>query len=451
MEYRVRELLEKFLKAYMNERDLKKTLEYVSDEVISLGTGVQETAKNKRELEQLLQKEFSVNPAPILYKIEDYWETSTHPEVCCAFCSVAVRVAEESGEYFTLQTRLTATCCREGGQWKFLNLHMSTPTSVQTEEEFFPLKYGHEVIKKLSVESHRELIKLMTNTFPGGIIGVYLEKGFPLYIINDEMLDYMGYTYEELRSNIGEMVIETIAPEDRKRVEEKVFRDVRKNGEYEIQYRLLKKNGEKRWVYDKGRKIITEEGRSAIIGVVIDISKSVERQEMLKKEAEQDSLTGIFNRKTAERMIKRSLQEKEDGVLFMMDIDNFKKLNDTYGHLAGDEVLVELADILRRNSRSDDICARLGGDEFLVYFSGLKKKETVVERAKMITSQFLEQKGGRYKDLKISVSIGIVMRGSEQDFDSLYAAADKALYQVKNRGKGGFMFAEGLQYPEITR
>lgn len=71
------------------------------------------------------------------------------------------------------------------------------------------------------MESHRELIKLMTNTFPGGIIGAYLEKGFPLYIINDEMLDYLGYTYEELRANTGEMVIETIAPEDRERVEEK--------------------------------------------------------------------------------------------------------------------------------------------------------------------------------------------------------------------------------------
>lgn len=64
MEYRVRELLEKFLKAYMSERDLEKTLEFVSDEIISIGTGVQETAGNKRELERLLQQEFSVNPPP---------------------------------------------------------------------------------------------------------------------------------------------------------------------------------------------------------------------------------------------------------------------------------------------------------------------------------------------------------------------------------------------------
>lgn len=88
MEYRVRELLEKFLKAYMSERDLEKTLEFVSDEIISIGTGVQETAGNKRELERLLQQEFSVNPPPILYTIEDYHETTMHSELCCAFCNV---------------------------------------------------------------------------------------------------------------------------------------------------------------------------------------------------------------------------------------------------------------------------------------------------------------------------------------------------------------------------
>lgn len=64
-------------------------------------------------------------------------------------------------------------------------------------------------------------------------------------------------------------------------------------------------------MYDKGRKIVTEEGRSAIIGVVIDISKSVERQEMLQKEAEQDALTGIFNRKAAVRLIKNLFRKKK--------------------------------------------------------------------------------------------------------------------------------------------
>src|SRR5699024_1587499 len=152
-------------------------------------------------------------------------------------------------------------------------------TSMQNEEEFFRLNYGHAVIKRLSVESHRELVKLMTNAFPAGIVGACLEKDFQQYISNDGMLEYRGSTTEELRANTGEMMSETNAQEDRERVEEKVLHDVKEKGEYEVQYRLLRKNGEKKWVYDKGRKIVTEEGRSAIIGVVIDISKSVERQE----------------------------------------------------------------------------------------------------------------------------------------------------------------------------
>lgn len=442
VKYRVRELMEKFFKAYMNERNLEKTLELVSDEIVSLGTGVQETARNKEEFRKLLSEEFAVSPKPVFFLIDEYTETVAHSQVCSVFCCVTARAEGEHGDFFSLKTRLTATCCQENGEWKILSLHMSIPTDLQEDEEFFPLKYGHEVLKKLSSQSNRELIRLMTNTFPGGIIGGYLEDGFPLYIINDEMLDYLGYTYEEMIRETGERVIETIAPEDRERVENYVLEEIRKKGGYEVQYRLLKRNGERMWVLDKGRKVITDEGRAAIVSVVIDISESIRRQEKLRKEAEQDSLTGILNRKEAIRRMEKSFVEKPEGVLFVMDIDNFKMLNDTCGHLEGDQVLVEFAKILRRCSRQDDICARLGGDEFLVYFPGFASREKVAERAGKIQEQFLVYARKKYADLSLSVSIGIVLRVGCGDFETLYRNADKALYQAKRSEKGSYVFAE---------
>ena len=192
---------------------------------------------------------------------------------------------------------------------------------------------------------------------------------------------------------------------------------------------------------DKGRKIVTEEGRDAIISVVIDISKSVKRQEMLQKEAEQDSLTGILNRKAAIRLIEASFTRSSNGVLFVMDIDDFKFLNDTWGHRAGDRVLTEFADILRKNSRPDDICARLGGDEFLVYFPGLDRTEIAAERAEMIRRQFREILPEKYGEIQLSVSIGIAVRGGHETFDQMYSAADQALYQAKRTGKGSFLFS----------
>ena len=80
MEYRVRETLEKFFKSYMNERNLEKTLECVSEEIISVGTGEQEIAKNKSELAQLLKEEFSVNSSPVYFVMGNYTETVMHPE-----------------------------------------------------------------------------------------------------------------------------------------------------------------------------------------------------------------------------------------------------------------------------------------------------------------------------------------------------------------------------------
>ena len=441
MEYRVRETLEKFFKSYMNERNLEKTLECVSEEIISVGTGEQEIAKNKSELAQLLKEEFSVNSSPVYFVMGNYTETVMHPEVCCAFCVLTVRMEDSHGDFYSMNTRFSAVCGIEQGQWKILSMHLSTPTAEQSEEEFFPLKYGREVVRKLSMESNRELIRLMTNTFPGGIIGGYLEKGFPLYVINDEMLGYLGYTYEELVRETKEMVIETIAPEDRDRVEQYVMEQVQETGSYEIQYRLLKKNGERMWVVDKGRKIVTEEGRDAIISVVIDISKSMKRQEMLQKEADHDALTGILNRKAAIRLIEASFEQDRDGVLFVMDIDDFKLLNDTWGHRAGDQVLTGFADILKKNSRTDDVCARLGGDEFLVYFPGLDREKTAAERAEMIRRQFRELNQGKYGEVQLSVTIGIAVRGGQETFDQMYSAADQALYKAKRTRKGSFLFS----------
>lgn len=442
MEYRVRELMEKFFRAYMNERNLEKTLELVSDEIVSLGTGIQEVARNKEEFRQLLSQEFAVSSDPVFFLIDEYTETAVHPEACSVFCYVTAKAQTENGEFVSFRTRLTATCCKEHGEWKILSLHMSIPTDLQEEEEFFPLKYGHEVIKKLSSQSNRELIRLMTNTFPGGIIGGYLEEGFPLYIINDEMLEYLGETYEEMIRRTGEKVIETIAPEDRERVETYVLDEIRRKGGYEVQYRLLKGNGERMWVLDKGRKVITDEGRAAIVSVVIDISESIRRQEKLRKEAEQDSLTGILNRKEAIRRMEKSFEEKPEGVLFVMDIDNFKMLNDSLGHLEGDRMLIEFSKVLRRCSRSDDICARLGGDEFLVYFPGFASKERAAERAREIQEQFVVYAGEKYRELDLSVSIGIVLRVGSGNFESLYRSADGALYQAKRTKKGSYVFAE---------
>ena len=262
-------------------------------------------------------------------------------------------------------------------------------------------------------------------------------------MVNDTMLRCLGYTYEELVRDTDEEMIRIIAPEDRGAGDGgRSCRAWRESGEYEVQYRAVRKDGSYLWIFDKGNVVCTEDGRRAIISVMLDNSKNMLLQEKLKREAMEDELTRIFNRKGAVRLIREAFSEKKTGTVLLMDIDNFKLVNDNYGHLAGDQVLIELAAILKRNMRKADVVARMGGDEFLVYVNGCTIREIIVRRVEQIAEQFAAM-AAEYPLAHMTVSTGIAQRLKDETFEELYKGADEALYHVKHRGKGGYAFLGG--------
>lgn len=281
-------------------------------------------------------------------------------------------------------------------------------------------------------------------------MGGYLEKGFPLYVINDTMLRYLGYTYEELVRETNEEMVRVIAPEDRERVEREIFDSVGRTGMYEVQYQIVRRDGTRVWMLDRGNEVVTEDGRRAIISLMIDISESMDIQEKLKREAQEDELTRILNRKGAIHFIEKALKSQADGTLLLMDIDNFKRVNDNYGHMAGDRVLVELAQILQKSTRKGDVVARLGGDEFLVYINGCSILEIVSRRVETIGKLF-GQAVESYPLAEMSVSTGIAVKEDGSTFEQLYREADAALYQVKNQKKGGYAFWKDEQETAVSR
>lgn len=117
------------------------------------------------------------------------------------------------------------------------------------------------------------------------MIGGYLEPGFPLYYVNDFLLSYLGYTYDEFNRAINGMVINCIHPDDRKAVDEQVAKAFSEGSAYEIQYRMKKKNGDYIWVNDIGKKGLSEDGRKVCISVIRDISLEVESREGLERQA----------------------------------------------------------------------------------------------------------------------------------------------------------------------
>lgn len=166
---------------------------------------------------------------------------------------------------------------------------------------------------------------------------------------------------------------------------------------------------------------------------------SVEMRKSTQVIAEHDHLTGVYNRGGGTFLIRSSVERQESGMFMIVDIDNFKNVNDTYGHQKGDEILRKAAETLRNSFKSSDIVMRMGGDEFIIYAVGMVDYtvcETRLERmSKALHNIWISEKDGSF----VTASIGAVINdGSYPTYDSLYETADRYLYQSKEKGKDCF-------------
>lgn len=158
----------------------------------------------------------------------------------------------------------------------------------------------------------------------------------------------------------------------------------------------------------------------------------------LEISAYKDILTGLWNRAHLENTVNRLGAEKASGYFLLFDMDNFKQVNDCYGHIAGDAVLVRFAESLKVGARRSDVVCRLGGDEFAIF---IRDKEDAEEFEEKMANWLQEIGSAIDSEKKATVSVGIArMPQDGTDFLSLYNKADKALYHVKQNGKSNFHF-----------
>lgn len=180
----------------------------------------------------------------------------------------------------------------------------------------------------------------------------------------------------------------------------------------------------------------------AVINFATHIT-AAKRNRQLKEKAESDLLTGLFNKLATERRIREYMTFYPDSlaVMFVLDIDNFKKINDTMGHAFGDEVLRELGKQIGVNFRVTDIIGRTGGDEFTIFLKNLKDDSNTIREAQKLEYFFRHFQVGDYVKYSATASIGAaVFPADGTDFETLYKAADAALYKAKKRGKNQLAF-----------
>ncbi|HIW60275.1 MAG TPA: diguanylate cyclase [Candidatus Anaerobutyricum avicola] len=257
-------------------------------------------------------------------------------------------------------------------------------------------------------------------------------------VVKQEIPDYMDYLQKH----------SAIHPDDRWKMRDFYRGKIR--GEAEV--RILRGRKTMRLLF---RTIPVEGVDAAILLSVIvkDVTKEKKREALLEERAMKDSLTSLYNHFFGKELINEYLKEKDPYAtcgMMVLDVDYFKQANDRYGHLFGDQVLVELAGLLVSMFDAKDIVMRAGGDEFVVFLKDISHSALVKKGMKLVEAvrelRFAE------REYSITCSVGICFLGeniSGYTYDQLFENADWALYRAKENGRNCYVFCDNLHRFEL--
>ena len=218
----------------------------------------------------------------------------------------------------------------------------------------------------------------------------------------------------------------------------------KKNENIEITVKVNSPENKKFYFKIEAKKIIQNKV-PLIIGICVNITEEVKKQERIEFLAYHDSLTGLANRtflKTElNTLIKINKRENKRLALIFIDLDNFKFVNDTFGHEAGDSLLVEISERLKSQLRESDVVARIGGDEFVVVLNNIKNKEDIKKILTSIKNKLSKPVIIEDNDIEVTFSAGIAIYPDDSiDNDEILQLADIAMYESKKEGKNRFNF-----------
>ena len=290
--------------------------------------------------------------------------------------------------------------------------------------------------------------KSLVENIPGAVFRSRPGVDLPVLQLSNGITPLTGEPPERFLS--GERAYrQMIHPDDKPQVSEAIAEAIAKRCAYSIEYRIKATDGVTRWVNERGRVTDEPSGQARWLdGLIFNISERKAAEIMIRDLAFNDTLTGLPNRRLLLDRLDHELAISErtgrHGALLFIDLDNFKTINDTLGHAAGDQVLVEVSRRLVASVRESDTVARLGGDEFVVILENLgSTPDEAVAEAAELSSKILVVLSQPYRLgealRNCTPSIGITtFCGHHVSAGQLLSQADQAMYKAKSAGRHQF-------------
>lgn len=295
-----------------------------------------------------------------------------------------------------------------------------------------------------------EKFKMLLEAAPEAI--VIVDKTGKIKLANSQSEKYFGYRREELIGQRVEVLVpdelQKIHAEHRKKYIAHPFKRPMGIG---LNLRAKHKDG-RTFPVEIALSPLGTGGDLLVTAIVHDVTEHKQIEERLKHLAEHDALTGLVNRVILEDRIELAItlakRHHYNLAVFFLDLDGFKKVNDTYGHAIGDRVLRAVTKRIQGCIRGSDTLARVGGDEFALLILEIKTEDAVTQLAKKILRRFTKAFLINNKKIVTTLSMGISLYPKDgADHQSLLKKADAAMYEVKNHGKNGFkIFGEEIQH-----
>lgn len=293
-------------------------------------------------------------------------------------------------------------------------------------------------------ETEETLLRSVVQNIPLGLIVSKEGRQRRVCYVNQTAHETMGYSKEEYIELVEKGWAHFMNANMRQ-----VIRDnhekIRKGEPFEVLARAATKNGEEKWLLNK-IVVRMDEGPLCYVSY-IDVTDQVEREhlrvrehEVLREQATRDSFTKLYNRGTMEQLVEKALSaEKQSQCAYVaLDVDNFKRINDVYGHDMGDMLIMELSKLLKQVFKHKASVARMGGDEFAVFVREVVTREDIYRKAEQVLAELRELKDEIGLRIAPTLSIGIAFSPEAgMSFSELYHKADTALYRVKNEEKNG--------------